>query len=508
MNTLLKSMKESQNYKLTENGGVSYKSTLSGLLDLFGLGAAYRTRSDEDCVLLFKKAFDEDPIHALRCLFYLRDVRGGQGERRFFRVVTRWLAINETEAMRRNLQYVPFFGRYDDLYVFCNTPLEKDAFNFIRHQLALDVQSKTPSLLAKWLKSENTSSANSRLLGMKTRRALGMSSKQYRKTLSVLRARINVLERLMSEGRWDEIEFDKIPSKAGLIYRNAFARHDIERAKSEKNVQTYEDFAKDKTAKVNAGALYPCDVVHKAMECRSNSTEDTQRLMVNKYWENLHDDFQNAVFNGVAVVDTSGSMTMGSATVKPIDVAIALGMYCAEKCGPKSPFYGHYITFSSQARLVPIEGVDFVDKVRRIYRKNLCDNTNIESVFDLILNTALKNRVPDSEMPKSVVIISDMEFDVARGVGNWWGYSDHRTPAIETVMEGCMRRYKQAGYSLPNLVFWNVNARNDNAPMKDEHGVTFVSGYSSTLFQQILTGKSSIDFVLDKIDSERYQCIK
>jgi len=498
MNTLLKSMKEVSNYKLTENGGVSYKSTLNGLLDLFGFGAAYRPRSDEDCILLFKNAFDEDPVHALRCLFYLRDCRGGQGERRFFRVVTRWLANNETAAMRRNLKYVPEFGRWDDLYVFVGTPLEKEAFDLMFHQLALDVECKTPSLLAKWLKSENTSSANSRLLGMKTRRAFRMSSKQYRKTLSVLRSRINVLERLMSEGRWDEIEFDKIPSKAGLIYRNAFARHDLERIKSEKNVQSYEDFAKDKNSTVNAGTLYPCDVVHKATVCHGRDLDNTERLMVNKYWENLNDVFDKATFNGVAVVDTSGSMTWGNGTIHPIDVAIALGMYCAEKCGKDSPWYGHYITFSSHARLVPVTGVDFVDKVQRIYRANLCDNTNIESVFDLILGLAVKNRIPDSEMPKSIVIVSDMEFDAARGY--------HCGP-IETVMEGCMRRYREAGYTCPQLIFWNVNARNDNAPMRDQKGITFVSGYSPVIFQQVLSSKSGIDFVLDKIDSERYQCI-
>ena len=227
MNTLLNAMKQVDNVTLTENGGVTYKSTMNGLMDLFALGGAYRKRSDEDIIFLFKRAFEEDMTYALRCLFYLRDVRGGQGERRFFRVITKWLAKNHTEAMRRNLKYVPEFGRWDDLYVFVDTPLEKDAFDLMYHQLALDVSCKTPSLLAKWLKSENTSSAKSRALGAKTRKAFCVTPRQYRKTLSVLRNRIKVVERLMSENRWDEIEFDKIPSKAGLIYRNAFARHDI-----------------------------------------------------------------------------------------------------------------------------------------------------------------------------------------------------------------------------------------------------------------------------------------
>jgi hypothetical protein len=236
----------------------------------------------------------------------------------------------------------------------------------LKKQLALDVTCKTPSLLAKWLKSENTSSAKSRELGAKTRKAFDMTARQYRKTLSILRARINVLERLMSANRWDEIEFDKIPSKAGFIYKNAFARHDIERAK--KGAETYADFAKDTTKKVNAKTLYPYECVHEAMSLRHRgwnlpSLNDTNRLMVNKYWDNLADYFKGASFNGMAIVDTSGSMC-GSDASAPINVAISLGMYCAEKA--KGPFANHFMTFSSNPKLVEVQGVDFCDKVVRM----------------------------------------------------------------------------------------------------------------------------------------------
>ena len=266
MNKMLREMKKENNYTLTENGAVTYKSTMNGLLDLFGMGAAYRTRSEEDCILLFMKAFKEDPKYALKCLFYLRDCRGGQGERRFFRVVCKYLADHETAAMRRNLAFVPEFGRWDDLYAFVDTKLEREAFEIIKNQMVLDLQCKTPSLLAKWLKSENTSSMESRELGAKTRKALGLTPKLYRQGLSLLRKRINIVERLMSEGRWDEIEFDKIPSRAGLIYRNAFARHDIERLAADKNAVAYRDFIRDEKTTVNAKALYPYEVVAKATQ--------------------------------------------------------------------------------------------------------------------------------------------------------------------------------------------------------------------------------------------------
>lgn len=491
-NVLLESMKRDANIKRTENGAIALRSTMDGIMDMFALGGAYRSRSDADVILLFEKAFKEDPTYALKCLFYLRDCRGGQGERRFFRVVLRHMAYKHTEEIRRNMVHVPLFGRWDDLYVFVGTPLEKDAFNIMKHQLALDVECKAPSLLAKWLKSENTSSAESCRLGAITRDHFGMSARQYRKTLSVLRERIRVLERLMSQGRWEEIEFDKIPSKAGMIYRNAFARHDLTR-------ERYEKFAKDENTKVNASTLNPCDVVHKARDEYRKNLEDTTRLMVNKYWTNLADYFHNAIFDGVAVVDTSGSMTgWGREGIAPIDVAISLGMYCAEKCNPKSPWYGHYITFSRKARLVPIVGVDFVDRVRRIEAANLCENTNIESVFDLLLDKAIANGIPNSEMPKNVVIISDMEWDAAR--------STYRYPSkpTETLMEGILRKWRAHGYTAPKLIFWNVEARNDTIPMRDNGGITFVSGYSPVLFEQFLTGKTGWDLVKEKLDSPRY----
>ena len=518
MNTFMNGLKNATNFTRTENGAVTHKSTRSDLLDLFAMGGAYRTRTDEDVIVLFANAFKENPVYALKCLFYLRDVRGGQGERRFFRVVTKWLAARETDAMKRNLQYVPEFGRWDDLYVFVGTKLEKDAMQIMKDQLLLDMQCKTPSLLAKWLKSENTSSADSRYLANKTRAFLGMTHKQYRKTLAVLRDRINIVERLMSENRWDEIEFDKIPSRAGMIYKNAFARHDLERMQSDKDVQSYEDFAKDTTKKVNAKALYPYECVSEAVKVMYGSScswsyrrkdvalDDTQRLMVNKYWDNLADYFNGATFNGLAVIDTSGSMT-GSEASAPINVAISLGLYCAEKA--KGPFAGHYVSFSSRPQLIETNGVDFCDKVERIYRTNLCENTNIEATFDLLLNTAIANHCTQDDLPKNIIIVSDMEFDQARGS---WGYYRHNQDTVlseaETLMEGIARKWEARGYQMPHLIFWNVQARQNNIPMLGQGRISFVSGFSPSIFETIMSGKTGYDLMMDKLNTERYACIK
>ena len=517
MANFLNGLKNSTNYTLTENGAVTHKTTRSDLLDMFAMGAAMRSRSDSDVILMWRKAFAENPVYALKCLFYIRDVRGGQGERRFFRLCIRDLANQNTEALVRNIEYIPEFGRYDDLYVLVDTPAEDAAFAFIKKQLALDIQCKTPSLLAKWLKSENTSSKDSRRLAGRTRQYLGMNHKQYRKTLSALRTRINVLEKLMSEGRWDEIEFDKIPSRAGMIYRNAFARHDIERAKSEKNVTTYADFAKDKTTKVNAKALYPYECVAEALKLfRTGSyrtmhslpaLDDTQRLMVNKYWENLADYFNGASFNGIAVVDTSGSMVRSDASA-PINVAISLGLYCAEKA--KGPFAGHYISFASQPQLIETEGVDFADKVQRIYRTNLVDNTNIKGVFDLLLDTARRNNCSQDEIPQNIIIISDMEFDSCARPSYW---SRGSFPAFskanaETLFEGIADEWARAGYQMPHLIFWNVDARQNNIPMLGNGPISYVSGFSPSIFETIMTGKTGYDLMMDKLNSDRYACIK
>lgn len=499
-NKFMSGLKTATNYAVTENGALTHKTTESDLLDLFAMGAAYRTRSDEDVIMLFKNAFAENPVYALKCLFYIRDVRGGQGERRFFRVAMKWLATNHTDAALRNLEHIPEFGRWDDLFIFLGTPVGNAALDFIKHQLALDVQCKTPSLLAKWMPSENTSSAKTRQIAYAVRKYFGMTSKQYRKTLSVLRKRINVLERLMSEGRWDEIEFDKIPSKAGLKYKNAFARHDIERMKSDKVVQSYADFAKDTTKTVNAKALYPYEVVDKAIKAWDLRMDNTDRLMVNKYWENLEDYFNEASFNGLAVVDTSGSMTWSGGADKPINVAISLGMYCAEHA--KGPFAGHYVSFSRYPQLIKVDGVDFVDKVKRIYKTNLCENTNIEATFDMLLNTAISNNCSQSDLPENIIIISDMEFDAGTGY-----YGNNRNHA-KTLMEQMHEKWARHGYRLPHLIYWNVQARQNNIPEDIGCGlVSYVSGMSPSIFNTIMSGKTGYDMMMDKLNSARYEVI-
>lgn len=488
MNKFLNRLIDETNFGYTENGAIKHNNAGSDLLTMFALGGSMRNRSENDIILMFRKAYAENPLYALKCLFYLRDCRGGAGERRFFRICIKDLAINKPEVIEKNIENIPFFGRWDDLYALEGTPIEKTMFSFIKQQLALDVQCKTPSLLGKWLKSENTSSKESRRLGNKTRMALGMCHKEYRKTLSILRERVNIIERLMSEDKWNEIQYDKIPSKAGLIYRNAFAKHDYDR---------YKAFSESKETKVNAATLYPYEIVEKALRTDGNTID---RAMIEKYWENQIDILNGKSCKMLCVCDTSGSMH-GT----PINVAISLSMYCAERIG--GDFKNHYISFSSRPQLIKIEGVDFVDKVRRIYRTNLCENTNIEATFALLKSVALKSNPED--IPEIIVIISDMQIDSMTRNSYWSnnGGNQWTEETTATEMEKIRMDWEASGLKCPRLVYWNVDARNDTI-LDSGPDVSFVSGFSPMIFKQVLTGKTGLDLMYETLNQERYSIIK
>ena len=490
MNSFLDNLDNATNWKYTENGAVTHDHTKSKVLDMFAMGGSYRNRSDADCINLFINALEENEALAMKCLFYLRDVRGGQGERRFFRVCFKWLCDNNPEAAKRNLEYLSEYGRWDDLiYATAGTKLEDYALFLIKEQLVLDMESKTPSLLAKWLPSENASSHKTRKMAIKVRTYLKMTHKEYRKALAELRKRINIVERLMSENRWDEIEFDKIPSKAGLIYKNAFSRRDILKEK-------YTHFIKDETTKVNASVLYPYDVAHRAFNCYDRDYNSVDRMAIQKYWDALPDYYKGREENGLAIVDTSGSMSG-----QPLEVAVSLGAYIAER--GHGPFANHFITFSSRPELIRFEGVDITDKFDRARRADWEMNTDLESVFKLLLRTAQKENTRPEDMPTRLYILSDMEFDGCL-TDDWYSHSSQNE--VETLLEKIAREWKEAGYELPPVVFWNLNARQNNIPAMGGR-FSYVSGFSPVMIEQILSGVDGYDLMLMKLMSERYAVI-
>ena len=500
MNSLLFGLKDRDNYTLTENGAVTHKTTNSAVLDMFGMGGSMLKRSEEDIILMFKKAYEENPVYALKCLFYLRDARQGQGQRRFFRTVYHWLAKNDTEAARRNMPYLAEYGRYDDFYCLVDTPLEKEMFDILGKQLLSDYEGKTLTLVAKWLKSENTSSKESRALARKTREALGLSPRFYRQILSSLRARIKIVETYMSQNQWDKIDFSKLPSKAGLKYRRAFQN------RPETKIR-YEQFMAQKETKVNASVLNPVDIAKQIFS--SWCPSPTDRNVWQKYWDALPDYYAGKEEPGIAVVDVSGSMSG-----EPIAAAVSLGAYVAER--GNGPFKNHFITFSDNPQLVEFNGVDIYDKFKRAERADWGGSTNIEAVFDLLLSTAVRNHVKHEDMPKVLYIFSDMEFNMAlhdnsRRSSSHYSFYDYSSrmfneAKMDTLIERKMTEWKAKGYEVPRIIFWNLRAAQANIPALGSQ-FSYVSGYSPVMISQILGGKTGYELMMEKLDTERYAVI-
>lgn len=489
MNELLKNMKTESNYGYTENGGIKHNTTFNKVLDMFAMGGSMRKRTESDIIHMFSNAYYEDPTLALRCLFYLRDVRGGMGERRFFRICIKWLGNKYPQEMQNLIRLVREYGRWDDLFELFDTNCEDEMMGYIKW--ALD--NGEDHLLYKWMPSINTSSRDTQERGRKFARAFGMSERQYRKMLSEGRKACNLVETLMSQWKWDQIAFDKLPSRAGLLYRNAFMR----RAETK---DRYAAFMNRKDTKVNASVLNPVDIAHQVYyKCSSNDW--TSRNSLQKYWDNLKDYYNGREEPGIAVVDVSGSMYG-----QPLEAAVSMGAYIAER--GKGPFQNHFITFSNNPQLVEFTGTDIYDKFRRAQHADWGGSTNIEAVFNLLLDTARRNHVAPNDMPKTIYIFSDMEFNGCIGSGpvsyDMWGHGNLRTQAqIDTVIEAQMRKWKQYGYTAPRIIFWNLDARHENIPAIGD-GFSYVSGFNMNMVECILSGKDGMALMLDKLNSDRY----
>lgn len=477
---MLDKLKEEDNVTLTENAAVAYNTTTDSLVDFFAQGGALRNRDEKEITSLFDLAYSEDALLALKCLFYFRDIRGGQGERNTFRIILKHLTIHHKDTMLKNIKHIPEFGRWDDLYTFVGTKLEKEALDLMKEKFNEDMKSDTPSLLGKWLKSENTSSKESIRLAIKTREHFDLTSAEYRRSLSKLRKLVNVVERKMSANDWDKIEYSAVPSLAGIRYKKAFSLHDADRY-----TKFIQDVKEGKTS-IKTATLYPYDIIQRILD--RGDTDEALEVM----WNNLPDYIEKEE-NSIAVIDTSGSM-MGL----PISVAVSLGMYLAER--NKGAFHNHFITFSRAPKLQEIIGSNLYNKVHNLSCANWDMNTNIEAVFNLLLSTALKHKMPQKEMVKKLYIISDMEFDNAdRAIGD------------EKLFETIKREWKAHNYDLPKVVFWNVDARNKQFPTKvTDSGVQLVSGCSPVIFKNLMKDKfmTPFELMMDVITNERYNCIE
>ena len=493
----LNDLKNEANHTTTENGATTHISSQSNVLDLFATIGALRHADDEEVLKHFYRAFAEDPDLAMKILFYARDIRGGLGERKVFRTILRDLAETYPETVEKNLTYISEYGRWDDLLCLLDGNCEKEAMALLVDQFRKDCRKYNSgdkegiSLLAKWLPSINTSSKEAVRLARKIVTALCISERNYRKSLSILRRQIKIIENNLREKDYT-FDYSKQPSKAMLKYRKAFIRND------EKRYSAYLDDVASGKKKINTGTLYPYDIVGRCLDCRygwqNGRIDETERKSLDVTWNAL-EDFTDGR-NAMVVLDGSGSMygSYGKNGMAPINVAMSLAIYFAEH--NKGAFHNHFITFSSRPQVIEIKGSDIYEKALYCASYDDCSNTDLEKTFMLLLDTAVKNHTPQSEMPETLYIISDMEFDCCRNAGL-------------TQFQNAKQMFERAGYQLPNIVFWNVCSRNEQQPVtKNEQGVALVSGASPRIFQMVINGETDpYEFMKSVILTERYEPI-
>lgn len=456
----------------TENNAATWSTTSNAVLDFFAVAGGMRNNI-RDARKLFRAALAEDAQLAIRALFYLRDVRGGQGERDLFRLLYRDLARPWSAHL---LDHIPVYGRWDDLFeVGLST---REIADVIGLQLRIDedamAEGKSVSLMAKWLPSENTSSKLSRKRARELAGALGLTAREYRTRIVALRKHISLVEQKMSANDWDEIDYGKLPSQASRILSKAFRRHDGQR------YQAYLDSVIRGEAKMNANTVFTYEVM--------NAVERGNIQAAEAMWASLP-DYTNGS-NALVVADVSGSM-FSYGQPKPIEVSVSLALYFAER--NTGPFKDYFLTFSERPQLVKVRGASLVDKLNFIQTADWGMSTDIQKVFELLLTVARRTGVRGDDMPKVIYIISDMEFNqCTRG-------------ADLTNFQYAQRIFEQAGYTLPHLVFWNICGRNTNVPaLKLDNRVTLISGFSQSTFRYAVEGKTPLESMLSILNSERY----
>ena len=478
---ILDMIKKEQNYTLTENGALALNSTENALVDLFAVSGALRGRDEKEIEVLFQRALAEDKQTATRLAFYTRDVRGGLGERRTGRIFFRYLAKHYPQILKKNIRLISEYGRWDDLVDLLDI-LPQDVLPLIREQLEEDLanmETGAPvSLLAKWLPSVNTSSKETVRKGRMLAAGLQMSERGYRKTLAQLRRYLNVTEVDLSARSYEKILYPQVPSKAMNNYRNAFLRNDEERFRE------YLDKVSSGEEKINASVLYPYDIVEKYLY-----GEEENDPVLEAQWKALP-NYVEGEKRCLIMADVSGSMDG-----RPMATSIGLAIYFAER--NKGPFAGRFMTFSARPELVEIKGENLAEKIRYVENAEWNMNTDLEAAFDLVLRTAVRNKVKQEELPESIVVITDMEFDTCVS-GNDLFYDTMKA------------KYEAFGYQIPNIVFWNVRSgKNTYHASFDRPGVQLASGQSPVVFESLAKGVNMTpqEYMLSVLNSERYEPI-
>lgn len=462
-------VKTDENVTLTENGMVTNPTTLNKCVDLFFSIGAMRGKPQDKVVSLFNEAYKENPLIASKLLFWGRDVRSGAGERQIFRDIVTHLTTTSPQTVRKNIGLIPEFGRWDDVLVLVGTELEDDMFILIKDSLT-----NGDALCAKWMPRKGD-------VANRLRKLFRFTPKEYRKMLVNL---TNVVESKMCAKDWESIDYSKLPSLASSRYQKSFVKNDTER---------YDEYKKaliDGTAKVNAGAVYPYDIIKSI-----NQGGDT--IVSEKQWESLPNWMEDSNERILPVVDVSGSMCCpagGNDNLSCMDVAISLGMYISER--NEGNFKDAFVTFSNNPQLQYLTG-GLKERLNKLRRSDWGMSTDLEAVFNLILNQAKTYNIPQDKMPTKIMILSDMQFNQATR-------SDLGSQSMIESM------YEVAGYKKPDIIYWNLNASGDNFPVEfDKDGTALVSGFSPSILKPLLSGKNMTpeSIMMETVNDERYSLI-
>lgn len=515
MNEFKQTLNGVNNFQQTENGATGYSTSGQNLVDLnFRVPSNHNNVTRED-VVAFAAALKEDMVTAVKWLFYLRDVREGLGERDSF--ISLFLALNayNEEAAIKVLPLIPEFGRWKDVIdilsqVGDDTDISNAIYSLIENQLREDcvnlTEGKSVSLLAKWLPSVNASK-KSRTIARRISRKLVLTFENYRKMLSALRKYIDVTEVKTCGDKWNEIDYNKVSSNANARYLKSFMKHDPERR------QKYLDALSSPVAGgavMHATNLYPHEVYAKYSEISRSKYYGFYEVKIDQGIEALWANLKNidTVGNTMVVVDGSGSMesNIRGSKIMAIDVARSLGVFFSERC--TGEFKDKVIEFSSNPQYIDLTTCKtLADKYNTLIKYDDYSNTNLEKVFDLLLKTAIDHNLPQSELPQRILIVSDMEFDNATNI--YGGGHNRIMASYQTLFESIKTKWDAYGYTMPNIVFWNVNSRTQTIPVTaNECGVTLVSGYSVNNVKMVLSGDVNPWNALKSIlESDRYNVI-
>lgn len=469
----------------TTNGALAINSTGDALVDLFGSIGALRNASENRIETLFTEAYNENPLSAMKILFYARDIRGGLGERNTFRILIKYIANNYPEALVDNIYLIPIFGRYDDLYYLIDTKLEDNMWEYMKSQFEQDLTDMKDglpvSLLAKWIKTPDASSPRTRNLGIKTALKMGYKVPFFKRRLKELRKYIDITEIHMCNNEWDKIDYSTVPSRAMYIYKDAFIKHDCAR---------FEEFLNDTRTgvqKINASTLYPYDLVSKYIT-HIRSKDDT----IEALWKSLP-NYIDEPQNILVMCDTSGSMTFFNC--RPLSSAIGLSIYFAER--NTGVFHDMFMTFETEPHLIKIKGDTLYQKVHSVAEADWNGSTNLQKAFLKVLSIAKDNGIKPEDMPRAIIVISDMQIDEADGI-SWTFYNSMKY------------EFKASGYEIPDIIFWNVNSTSDVFHADyDREGVQLVSGHSVVAFKNVIKclGYDPVKAMNEVINDDRYSAI-